>query len=211
VGEFHILAILIRAIVSRSIKITSIITSIKVDKMIQDVMFRLLTSDDLSNSFVFNFERKQIVHHVLRGGVANKKEEIDDFIDDWNVPERNSINNRLIDILNNNGLVVIAIYNKRVIGFASIGYERIGPNNEYCQLEEFHIENSYRKMGIGKRLFNECISYAKNYGIRKLYISSHSAIETIQFYKSVGCKDAVWIFEEQAKMEPCDYQMEYEL
>lgn len=46
-------------------------------------------------------------------------------------------------------------------------------------------------------------------GGEKLYISSHSAVETQAFYRGMGCRDAEEIDAAHAAREPFDCQLEY--
>ena len=45
----------------------------------------------------------------------------------------------------------------------------------------------------------------------KLYISSHSAVETQAFYRAVGCREAQEYNAEHVEQEPFDCQLEYVL
>ena len=50
--------------------------------------------------------------------------------------------------------------------------------------------------------------WAKAQGGKKLYISSHSAVETQRFYQAMGCVDAKELLEEHVAREPLDRQLE---
>lgn len=52
---------------------------------------------------------------------------------------------------------------------------------------------------------------AKENGAKKLYISSHSAIESQNFYKSLGCVEAKEYNKAHVENEPCDCQLEFVL
>ncbi len=107
--------------------------------------------------------------------------------------------------------MLLALDRGGVIGFASVSRLGKGPNGEYNDLSMFHVDERYRGKGIGKHLFREVVDFARRSNIKKLYISSNSAFETVEFYRSMGCVDAKWIDDEQVKSEPCDYQLEYEI
>ena len=68
-----------------------------------------------------------------------------------------------------------------------------------------------RRNGIGKALFLAASEWAKKQGAKKLYISSHSAIETQRFYRSMGCVDAAEYNQKHVEAEPYDCQLEYVL
>lgn len=66
-------------------------------------------------------------------------------------------------------------------------------------------------MGIGKKLFELACDAAKRLGGKKLYISAHSAEESIAAYKNYGVVFAKEINQELAKKEPYDLQLEFNL
>ena len=85
----------------------------------------------------------------------------------------------------------------------------MGSNLQYADLLELHTDNRYRRMGLGRALFERCAAWARERGAQKLYISAHSAQESQAFYRSIGCVDALWISQEHAQKEPFDCQLEY--
>ena len=52
---------------------------------------------------------------------------------------------------------------------------------------------------------------ARELGASRLYISAHSAQETMAAYRALGCVEAEEINWTLAKKEPCDVQLEYRL
>ena len=65
-----------------------------------------------------------------------------------------------------------------------------------------------RGNGIGKYLFNHAKLWARKHGANKLYISSHSAVETQAFYKAMGCVEASVYNQAHVQNEPFDCQLE---
>ena len=65
--------------------------------------------------------------------------------------------------------------------------------------------------GIGRALFRLTCREARALGAERLYISAHSAQETIAAYRAFGCVEAEEINWTLAKKEPCDVQLEYVL
>ena len=68
-----------------------------------------------------------------------------------------------------------------------------------------------RGKGIGKTLFIAAKTWAAEHGAKKLYISAHSAIETQEFYKAMGCTDAMLYNQKHVEQEPYDCQLECKL
>ena len=82
---------------------------------------------------------------------------------------------------------------------------------QYADLSCIHVSQDVRRMGIGSRLFENVIIFAKKLGAEKLYISAHSAVETQSFYKAMGCVEAAEYIKEHTQKEPFDCQLEYYL
>lgn len=68
-----------------------------------------------------------------------------------------------------------------------------------------------RRKGIGKELFLADAEWARKQGAKKLYLSSHSAVESQAFYHSMGCVDAAEYNQKHVEEEPYDRQLEYVL
>ncbi|WAG77878.1 GNAT family N-acetyltransferase [Metapseudomonas furukawaii] len=174
-----------------------------------DIIISSVTDTEATLDFVFTFERRQVVDRVLRRRHGRVVEDSDPFVDDWTEAERQQVKDDLLGCLARNGILCLASSNDRVVGFACMDGQPVDDAGRYHPLKEFHVEASARGRGIGKRLFAHCVDAARSRGFKRLYISSHSARETVLFYKSQGCRDAAWLFKEQIEREPFDYQMEY--
>ena len=82
---------------------------------------------------------------------------------------------------------------------------------QYADLTNLHVSEDFRRRGIGSQLFNIASDFAKSIGAKKLYISSHSAIETQNFYKHMGCIDTKEPIASHVEAEPYDCQLEFML
>ena len=69
----------------------------------------------------------------------------------------------------------------------------------------------YRDRGIGGALFRLACQGARELGAERLYISAHSAQETMAAYRALGCVEAEEIYWPLARKEPCDVQLEFRL
>lgn len=96
-----------------------------------------------------------------------------------------------------------------LVGFALLAKERFGSTAQYVDLAEFYVSLPYRRRGIGKRLFDLACQGARDLGAKKLYISAHSAGESIAAYCKYGCVEAAEVNPILAEKEPCDVQMEF--
>lgn len=93
-------------------------------------------------------------------------------------------------------------------GFASVESALFGSAQEYLDLSCIHISEDMRGKGIGSILFDTAKDWAKKKGGKKLYISSHSAVETQAFYNAMGCVDAQEYNQHHVELEPYDRQLE---
>lgn len=175
----------------------------------KEIYVRELSIDDINENLLKFYSRYQEVNKVWR--VENNRKVIKDisFIEDWDYEEKQAIIKALKEIILNDGAVFGAFEDKKLKGFASISGTLLGENKEYLQLLELHVSNDLRGKGIGKMLFKSCVEKANELGAEKLYISSHSSIETMSFYTRMGCVDAKWLYKYQVEIEPCDCQLEY--
>ena len=62
---------------------------------------------------------------------------------------------------------------------------------------------------MGGALFAMAGARAKQTGAQRLYISAHSAKESVAAYRALGCVEAEEVDPHHAQAEPCDLQMEY--
>ena len=117
----------------------------------------------------------------------------------------------LLRSLRAGGLAYGAWAADRVVGFALLDKNRFGSAGQYVDLAEFYVSQPFRGRGIGRVLFRMAGEGAKALGASRLYISAHSARESIAAYRALGCVEAEEINWPLARKEPCDVQLEYRL
>ena len=96
-------------------------------------------------------------------------------------------------------------------GFASVESRPMGTRGQYRELSSLHVSAECRRRGLGRVLFAKAAGWARAQGAEKLYISSHSALETQRFYRALGCTDALEPDAAHTAREPFDCQLEYRL
>jgi len=133
------------------------------------------------------------------------------YTEEWSLSERRELAEKILQQVSLGSIAYGAMEDNRIVGFALIINERFGSRNQYVDLAEFYVSEPYRRKGIGKKLFQISCIAAKKLGGKKLYISAHSAEESIAAYKSYGCTLAKEINQILAEKEPCDLQLEFEL
>lgn len=171
--------------------------------------YRELKIHDINISLFNSFQRRQVVTKRLEQ-VGDEWNEINfNFIDDWEEHEYTFLIKDLQNTDKTGGLVVGIFLDNQLKGFASVESKLFGSKKEYIELSHIYTSNDMRGHGIGKVLFGYVASWAKEQGAKKLYISSHSAVETQAFYKNLGCVDAIEIDKKHVEDEPYDRQLEF--
>jgi GNAT superfamily N-acetyltransferase len=77
-------------------------------------------------------------------------------------------------------IVLLAKRDGQAVGFAVLDK----PYGGVCFCRWLGVLKDYRKKGVGKRLIQETINYAKNYGCHKIELASQS--EAKKFYQKTG-------------------------
>lgn len=180
--------------------------------LLDEINIMELDKNDLVPELLEHFNRYQEVTNVWR--IIDGKTVLvkNPFVENWDSElKKEIVSEDFTNCISSGGVVYGAFYKNRLIAFASILHDFFGSQKQYLQLMQLHISYEYRHLGIGKRLFSLCACQAKEWGAKKLYISTHSAEETQHFYKAVGCTNAAEINKELAEHEPFDLQLEFSL
>lgn len=179
--------------------------------MNEGMLYRPLDEQEIELSLFRDFERRQVVNLCWRQVDDRWEIREDPFIDQWSADDYVFLVQCLKHTVKFGGVVYAAFKEGVCKGFASAEGERIGKNAEYVDLTSLHVSEEMRGQGIGRNLFFRIADWAREYGAEKIYISSHSAVETQAFYRSIGCVDAVYLHPEHVRQEPYDCQLEYVL
>ena len=168
---------------------------------------------------VKNFNLYSLDHFIRRQDVKECWRRVDGtltllpiaYIEDWNLTERRETAKEILEQLQSGGLAYGAFCSGEIVGFASLSAPFFGSQKQYMDLALFYVSEPFRQKGIGKELFQMACCGAKEAGAQKLYISAHSAKDSMAAYYQLGCVEAVEINQLLAEKEPCDVQMEYVL
>lgn len=133
------------------------------------------------------------------------------YTEEWNVSERREKAQKVIAELNRGATAFAAMADNGIIGLALAANILFGSKKQYIELSEFYVSEPFRRRGIGKSLFENICWEVKKSGAQKLYISAHSAAESIAAYQKYGCVLAEEPDEAHVAKEPYDLQLEYDL
>lgn len=177
------------------------------------IQYRELKAEEIDLPLFSAFRRRQVVTDCYRrkeddsGWVIRE----DPFVDEWSAEDYAFLVECLKNTVCTGGLVYGAFYENRLKGFVSVEAELFGTKKEYLDLTSIHVSEDMRGRRIGAALFHYAAKWAKEHGGIKLYISSHSAVETQAFYEAMGCVDAAEKNKMHVEREPYDRQLEYVL
>ena len=166
-----------------------------------------------------NFHENSLDRFILKQRVTNCWRKINgeyklmpvDYTEEWNLYDRRNMAQKIISAFHCDSIAFAAVMDNSVIGFALLNNSLFGRNKQYSDLTEFYVTETFRRRGVGKKLFERICSEAKRHGAKKLYISAHSAEESIAAYKKYGCVLAEEPDAAHIEKEPFDLQLEYNL
>lgn len=175
------------------------------------LQYRTLCADELNRNLFQHFIRHQTVTDCWRKENHNWVIKSAPFIDDWSEADYQTLITCLKNTISAGGFVYAAFYNGCLKGFTSVEPQLFGGVQKYLDLSSIHVSEDMRGKGIGKALFTAAKKWAKQHGANKLYISSHSAVESQAFYKAMGCVEAQVYNQMHVQAEPYDCQLECSL
>ncbi len=175
------------------------------------IVYAALGGENYNAFSLDSFIRKQTVKMCWRKVNGEYVLKPVEYVEDWTLTERREMATYIIDELINGGKAFGAFDCGKLIGYACVSAGVLGSAGQYLLLSEFYVSLPYRNKGIGKRLFKEACASAKADGAKKLFISAHSAEDSIAAYKKYGCVLAKEKNVALAEKEPCDLQLEFVL
>lgn len=167
-----------------------------------------LSENEIERGLFATFSRRQEVKKCLRNVGGNWTETEEPFIDDWSEEDYTFLAECLRRTVRLGGIVFGAFIGGALKGFASVEAKPCGKAGDCRELTSIHVSEELRGRGIGRELFVCAKEWAKAQGAKKLYISSHPAVESQAFYAAMHCTDARESDEERAARGPFDRRLE---
>lgn len=172
------------------------------------IQYRRLEEKEISRELFLGFIRHQTVTDCWRNIDGEWVVRQDPFVDDWTDEEYHFLVKCLKNTVLSSGFVYAAFSEGALKGFVSVEPELFGGEQRYLDLSSIHVSEDMRGRGIGRVLFLAAKEWALQKGAGKLYISSHSAVETQAFYRAMGCVEAEVYHTGHVEREPYDCQLE---
>lgn len=172
---------------------------------------RLVRMEDLPDDALKSFDRFQVTERmrvIQEDGYGTRDEY---FTDEWDDARKVEVVRTLRTSLVHGGIVAGAYRDGVLKGFACVQGGFFGTDKGYVELSYLHVSREARHQGIGMRLFRLCCEEARRIGAKKLYVSTHPAVETQRFYDAAGCLPAKEVDPVLLAKEPSDIQLEFDL
>ena len=181
-------------------------------KYLPEKVVRPLALEELTENLFHDFCRFQPVERAWRRDAAGMWAVQDVcYTDRWADGKLQRLCQEFSSVLAGGGQVWGAFLDGKLKGFCSVPVERLGARGQYADLTHCHVSYDCRGQGLGRMLFEKAVETARGLGAEKLYISAHSAVGPMAFYKSMGCVEAAEYDPSHVEDEPCDCQLEYQL
>lgn len=145
---------------------------------IKMIKYMILKEEEIDRKLFCGFIRHQVVDQCLRRENNKWVVRSDPFVDDWTEEDYQTLIGCLRNTAHTDGFVYGAFLNDVLKGFVSVERGFFGGENLYYDLSSLHVSEDMRRKGFGKELFLAAAEWARKQGAKKLYLSSHSAVES---------------------------------
>ncbi len=159
---------------------------------------------------IWTIDRAEVIENIYyfqNGNLVLQPEHYD--LQGWLPGEPEQYTAIFVDCFDRGGTFYGMFQNTDLIGVAVLENKFIGKNKDQLQLTFLHISRTFRKQGLGKKLFRKAVEKAQEMNARKLYISATPSENTVNFYINAGCVVTQEIDQELFELEPEDIHLEY--
>lgn len=178
-------------------------------KYLPEKVVRPIAREELSPALFHYFDRFQPVEEAWRRAGGQWAVQGVYYTDRWDDGKLDRLCGEFRLLLAEGGQVWGAFVDGEMKGFCSVAGKPIGARGQYADVTHLHVSYDCRGQGLGRMLFQKAAEAARALGAEKLYISAHSAVGPMAFYKAMGCVEAEEVDAAHAEKEPCDCQLEY--
>ncbi|MBC8504472.1 MAG: GNAT family N-acetyltransferase [Anaerolineales bacterium] len=172
------------------------------------IVIRQLIRDEIER--IWEIDRREIIegiYYFCDGELVLEEEYY--HMGGWPPDESKIYTPILIESFDRGGIFFGAFDSDVLVGAAVLDNKFIGKKNNQLQLKFLHVSHSYRKQGLGVKLFEKAEEVARKFGANKLYVSATPSENTVNFYLRRGCEVTEDVNEELFTLEPEDIHFEY--
>lgn len=162
--------------------------------------------------YIWQIDRSEVIDNIyrLRDGKLILEPEYYDM-HGWPHDEPEQYTPLLLSCFDRGGFFWGAFEGELLVGVGVLENRFIGNANDTLQMKFLHVSNSFRKQGLGKKLFLIAVEKALELEAKKMYVSATPSKNTVDFYMRLGCVLATEIDQVLFALEPEDIHLEYVL
>ncbi len=180
-------------------------------KYLPEKIVRPLTEDELTPELFHDFCRFQPVEKAWRKIEGEWQIKDVCYTDRWSNDKPKRTAELLRDLLAQGGGAWGAFLDGKLKGFCSVKGALMGSRGQCADLDKIYVSADCQGQGLGRQLFQEAAGFGRALGAEKLYISAHSAVSSMAFYRAMGCVEAEEYDPLHVEDEPSDAQLEFAL
>ena len=132
----------------------------------EEIRIERLTEDHFHLHSLDNFIRHQIVKECWRKVDGQWVLLPIAFVEEWSLEKCREEAAEIIRHQHGKMVDYGAFQGENLLGYITIGTEKIGTENQYVQLAAFQVSEPFRVRGVGRKLFEKAIETAKEYGAK---------------------------------------------
>ena len=158
---------------------------------------------------IWNIDRSEIIDNIYRfenGTLVLRPHNFD--VPGWPPGKAEKSTPILLDCFDRGGWFYGAFEGGELVGVVVLDSKRIGKHKDQLQLKFLYVSRSYRKKGLGTRLFELAKAAARERGAKRMCISATPSENTVNFYLRLGCAVAAEPDQALFDLEPEDIHLE---
>ena len=155
--------------------------------MSAEIHYQRLNADNFTGYSLDDFVRHQTVTECWRKIDNDWKLVPNVYEENWSQVQCREIAEDMVHNTNLDQTGFGAFDGERIIGFATVSHRIFGTASRYVQLVCFQISEEYRRQGIGRKLYNHVLAFAKQSGCYNVTLNVWACNPAaMRFYESCG-------------------------
>ena len=174
------------------------------------IAYRELIREEIER--IWTIDRREVIEnvfHLENGSLVLRPEHYD--MQGWSPGEPELYTPHLYKSFDRGGWFCGAFDGATLVGVAILDNKFIGRDKDQLQLKFLHVSRGYRKLGLGRQLFDLARDKARERGAKRLYISATPSEKTVNFYLKRGAVVTNEPDPELFELEPEDIHLECDI